>query len=182
MVALETPVLDGAMQAPEFSLKSTDGNIYNLGDVKGENGLVVMFICNHCPYVKALLDKIVRDANDLLAASIGVVAIMSNNPDDYEEDSFENMQKIAKEKNFPFQYLIDETQEVAKSYGAVCTPDFFGFDSSLQLKYRGRLDGSGIKGDPDAKRELFDAMIQIKNTGQAPAQQKPSIGCSVKWR
>jgi hypothetical protein len=141
-----------------------------------------MFICNHCPYVKAIVDRIIRDTSELKAMGLNTVAIMSNNPDEYEEDSFENMQKIAKEMNFPFPYLIDETQEVAKSYGAVCTPDFFGYNSKLKLQYRGRLDASRKESAPsNVKRDLFDAMTQVVETGQGPLEQVPSMGCSIKW-
>ena len=141
-----------------------------------------MFICNHCPYVKAIVDRIIRDTSELKAMGLNTVAIMSNNPDEYEEDSFENMQKIATEMNFPFPYLIDETQEVAKSYGAVCTPDFFGYNSKLKLQYRGRLDASRKESAPsNVKRDLFDAMTQVVETGQGPLEQVPSMGCSIKW-
>ena len=142
-----------------------------------------MFICNHCPYVKAVLDRIVRDARGLETFGIRSVAIMSNDPTDYPEDSFAEMKRIARELDFPFPYLLDDTQAVAKAYGAVCTPDFFGYDAGLQLQYRGRLDASRKEtAQPDARRELFEAMVQVANTGQGPAQQVPSIGCSIKWR
>lgn len=182
MVALTTPAVDNNFSAPDFALKGTDGKIYSLNDVKGENGLLVMFICNHCPYVKAVLDKIIRDAKELQAKGVGVVAVMSNDVEEYPDDSFENMQKLAREKNFSFPYVIDETQSVAKLYDAVCTPDFFGFNADLKLQYRGRLDSSGRSNDPDAKRELFEAMLQVAQTGNGPIEQAPSIGCNIKWK
>ena len=141
-----------------------------------------MFICNHCPYVKAILDRIIRDVKELNTTGVNAVAIMSNNPEEYEADSFENMQKIAKEMDFPFPYLIDETQEVAKAYGAVCTPDFFGYNAELKLQYRGRLDASRKESAPvDAKRDLFEAMQQVAKTAKGPEVQIPSMGCSIKW-
>jgi len=182
MVALETPQIDENWQAPDFSLKGTDGKTYSLDDVKGENGLLVMFICNHCPYVKAITDKIIRDARQLQDLGVGVVAINSNDADKYPEDSFENMQKLAQDKDFPFPYLFDSSQNVAKTYGAVCTPDFFGFNRDLQLEYRGRLDDSGMNNDPAAVRDLFNAMSQVAQLDKGPRVQYPSIGCSIKWK
>ena len=181
MVALETPEMQEGLQAPDFELKGTDGKTYKLNDLKGENGLLVMFICNHCPFVKAILDKIIRDTKDLKEQGINSVAIMSNDPDEYQEDSLENMKKLAEEKNFPFPYLIDETQDVAKSYGAICTPDFFGFNRDLELQYRGRLDDSGMHDKPGASRDLYNAMMQIAQMDKGPRVQNPSIGCSIKW-
>ena len=141
-----------------------------------------MFICNHCPYVKAVRDRIVRDATELLGYGIKTVAIMSNDPADYPEDSFESMKKVAREFRFPFPYLLDKTQEVAKAYGAVCTPDFFGYNADLKLQYRGRLDESRKQAAaPDVRRDLFEAMKQIAQTGQGPHDQIPSMGCSIKW-
>ncbi|WP_419608339.1 thioredoxin family protein, partial [Thiolapillus sp.] len=142
MVSLQTPVCDFGKPAVDFSLPGTDGKVWTLEDCRGKKGLLVMFICNHCPYVKAVLDRLVRDTRELRELGVNSVAIMSNDPHQYEEDSFENMQKIAREKDFPFPYLLDATQEVAKAYGAVCTPDFFGYNADLQLQYRGRLDAS----------------------------------------
>jgi hypothetical protein len=141
-----------------------------------------MFICNHCPFVKAVLDKIVRDAGELKAHGIGSVAISSNDPADYPEDSFDNMKTLAARLRFPFPYLWDESQEVAKAYGAVCTPDFFGYNAELKLQYRGRLDDSARSPKPDAARELFDAMVAIARTGKGPVAQTASVGCSIKWR
>ena len=145
------------------------------------NGLLIMFICNHCPYVKSIINRIIRDASELHKLGINSVGIMSNDPNEYEEDSFENMKKIASDLNFPFPYLIDETQEVARSYGAVCTPDFFGYNKNLGLQYRGRLDESRKESVTDAKRELFEAMRAIAETGKGPVNQIPSMGCSIKW-
>jgi len=182
MPALTTPEAQKGWSAPDFKLKGTDGKTYSLQDVKGKNGLLVMFICNHCPFVKAVADKIASDAKDLAAFGVGSIAIMSNDAENYPEDSFGNMAEFKKEHGFVFPYVIDETQEVAKSYGAVCTPDFFGFDADLTLQYRGRLDASGMQRGQNGKRELVDAMKQLVETGHVPAIQNPSIGCSIKWR
>jgi hypothetical protein len=141
-----------------------------------------MFICNHCPYVKALIDKIVRDMGELARHGVGSIAVMSNDPTEYAEDSFDNMKEWATRYRFPFPYVIDETQDVARAYGAVCTPDFFGFDKDLKLAYRGRLDASGRSSDPEAERELYKAMLDVTQTGRAPAVQHPSVGCSIKWK
>ena len=181
MVRIETPICDFNQAAIDFNLKGVDGNYYNLESLKGQNGLLVMFICNHCPYVKSIIHRIIRDTKELKDLGVNSVAIMSNNPDEYKEDSFENMQKIATKMNFPFPYLIDETQEVAKSYGAVCTPDFFGYNSDLSLQYRGRLDESRIETVVDAKRDLFEAMKEVAISGNGPDEQIPSMGCSIKW-
>ncbi|MGD8588565.1 MAG: thioredoxin family protein [Chromatiales bacterium] len=182
MVSLQTPVCDFGAPAPDFSLPGVDGKQWSLSDCMGEKGLLVMFICNHCPYVKAIRDRIIRDARELQGYGINCVAIMSNDPSDYPEDSFENMQKIAAELDFPFPYLLDETQQVAKVYGAVCTPDFFGYNADLQLQYRGRLDESRKEAAAsDVRRDLFEAMKQVAETGQGPAEQIPSMGCSIKW-
>jgi peroxiredoxin len=183
MVSLQTPVCDFDRPAPDFSLPGVDGKIWTRDDCKGGNGLLVMFICNHCPYVKAVIHRIVRDAKGLSEHGIGCVAIMSNDPSDYPEDSFENMQRIARELDFPFPYLLDETQDVAKAYGAVCTPDFFGYNTELGLQYRGRLDESRKETAPEGvRRDLFEAMKQVAQTGRGPAEQIPSMGCSIKWR
>lgn len=182
MARTETPICDFGRPAPEFSLPGTDGKTYTLRDVRGPNGLLVMFICNHCPYVKAVRDRIIRDAKELKAHGIGTVAISSNDPTDYPEDSFDNMKQLAAELNLPFPYLYDESQAVAKTYGAVCTPDFFGYNKDLKLQYRGRLDESRKESVPNARRELFEAMTQIAKTGDGPRQQVPSMGCSIKWK
>ena len=183
MAALETPVCDFGRPAPDFALRGVDDRVWTLQDCRGDKGLLVMFICNHCPYVKAVRERIVRDTRELLGYGIRSVAIMSNDPTDYPEDSFANMKRVAVELDFPFPYLLDATQAVARAYGAVCTPDFFGYDAGLGLQYRGRLDASRNETAPgDARRELFEAMVEVARTGRGPAEQVPSIGCSIKWR
>lgn len=183
MAAKETPVCDFGTPAPDFSLPDPSGRVWSLQECRGERGTVVMFICNHCPYVKAVIDRIVRDANDLEPLGIRFAAIMSNDPEQYPEDAPEQMMRVAAEHRFPFPYLIDGTQEVAKAYGAVCTPDFFGYNADLRLQYRGRLDESGRgPAAPGARRELFEAMKQVAGSGEGPREQIPSIGCSIKWR
>ncbi len=182
MVRTETPVCDFGLPAPDFRLPGIDGRIWTLSEARGKNGLLVMFICNHCPYVKSVRDRIIRDARELKDHGINTVAIMSNDPADYPEDSFDNMKQVAQELNFPFPYLYDETQQVAKAYGAVCTPDFFGYNKDLRLQYRGRLDESRKEAVPDARRDLFEAMKQVAQTGQGPKDQIPSMGCSIKWK
>ena len=182
MVSLETPVCDFGKSAIDFSLPGTDGRTWTLEACRGEKGLLVMFICNHCPYVKAVRDRIVRDTRELQDFGINSVAIMSNDPTDYPEDSFDNMKKIAHEYHFPFPYLLDKTQEVAKAYGAVCTPDFFGYNAALKLQYRGRLDASRKEAAPaNVRRDLYEAMKQVAQTGNGPKDQIPSMGCSIKW-
>lgn len=182
MVLMQTPICDFGIPATDFSLTGVDGKNWTLSDCKGENGLLVMFICNHCPYVKAIHERLVHDTLELKAFGINSVAIMSNDPNDYPADSFENMKKTAKEWQLPFPYLIDETQQVAKAYGAICTPDFFGYNKDLELQYRGRLDASGKKAaSNNSRRELFEAMRQIAETGNGPQEQLPSMGCSIKW-
>lgn len=183
MVALNPPVCDFGLPAIDFSLPGTDGKQYTLADCRGPNGLLVMFICNHCPYVKAIIDRLIRDCRELQNHGIGSVAIMSNDTEAYPDDGFANMQRWSTELAFPFPYLLDAGQSVARAYGAVCTPDFFGYNSRLELQYRGRLDASGKNpGQPDAPRELFTAMREIAETGRGPQAQQASIGCSIKWR
>ncbi|HET7061485.1 MAG TPA: thioredoxin family protein [Nitrosospira sp.] len=183
MASLETPVCNFGWKAVDFDLPGVDGKRYNLASVKGENGLLVMFICNHCPYVKAVRDRIIRDVTDLQSYGIGAIAIMSNDPSDYPEDSFDNMIRVAREYHYPFPYVWDGTQQIAKAYGAVCTPDFFGFNGDLELQYRGRLDASRKEAaPPHAHRDLFEGMVQVATTGRGPENQIPSIGCSIKWR
>lgn len=183
MASLETPVCNFGGKATDFDLPGVDGKRYDLASVIGEKGLLVMFICNHCPYVKAIRDRIIRDVRELRKYGIGAIAIMSNDPADYPEDSFDNMAQVAREYDFPFPYVWDETQQVAKAYGAVCTPDFFGFNDKLELQYRGRLDASRKEAAPtDARRDLFEGMRQVAETGRGPDEQIPSIGCSIKWR
>lgn len=183
MASLETPVCDFGWKAVDFDLPGVDGKRYTPASVIGEKGLLVMFICNHCPYVKAIRDRIVRDMEELRKYGIGAIAIMSNDPADYPEDSFDNMVQVARECDFSFPYVWDETQQVAKAYGAVCTPDFFGFNNQLELQYRGRLDASRKEAaSADARRDLFEGMLQVAKTGCGPDGQIPSIGCSIKWR
>ncbi|MFA9459440.1 thioredoxin family protein [Thiohalorhabdus sp. Cl-TMA] len=182
MVRTETPVVDRSFMVPEFELPGVDGKSHRLEDVRGENGLLIIFMCNHCPYVKAVEDRILRDVRDLKELGIGTAAIMSNDPTDYPEDSFENLRARWEEKAYPMPYLFDETQEVAKRFGAVCTPDFFGFNASGYLQYRGRLDESRKEPVTGAKRELFEGMKQVAQTGQGPEEQIPSMGCSIKWK
>jgi len=183
MVRMETPVCDFGWKAPDFSLPGVDGRTYSLGDVAGPNGLLVMFICNHCPYVKAVIHRIVRDVRDLQALGVGAIAIMSNDPTEYPEDSFENMARVAEDLAFTMPYVLDASQSVAKAYGAVCTPDFFGFNGRLELQYRGRLDESRKETAPEGvRRDLFEAMRQVAATGRGPAEQIPSMGCSIKWK
>ncbi len=182
MVRLETPVCDFGQSAIDFSLPDVDGKIWSLEECRGEKGLLVMFICNHCPYVKAIQQRLVNDTAELRELGINSVAIMSNDPTQYAEDSPVNMKKIATEFNYPFPYLLDATQSVAKQYGAVCTPDFFGYNTDLELQYRGRLDASRKELIAvDMKRDLFAAMKQVSQTGHGPKEQIPSMGCSIKW-
>ncbi len=182
MARTETPACEEGMRAPGFSLTDTTGKTLSLDDLRGPRGTLVMFICNHCPYVKAVLTRLIADCRLLKEEGVGCVAIMSNDVTDYPEDSPENMARLARELDFPFPYLLDPSQEVARAYGAVCTPDFFGFDKDLELRYRGRLD-AGLKDPPpaDAPRELLEAMRRIA-AGEAPAGQVPSMGCSIKWK
>lgn len=183
MVSLETPVCDFGQKAPDFALPGVDGRTWRRDDCVGPNGLLVMFICNHCPYVKAVRERLVRDTRELMTLGVGSVAIMANDPADYPEDAFENMKAVALEYDFPFPYLIDESQQVAKTFGAICTPDFFGYNAALELQYRGRLDESRKETAPEGvRRDLFEAMKQVAETGRGPEHQIPSIGCSIKWR
>lgn len=176
------PVCDFGWKAPDFQLPATDGRTYRYSDIEGPNGTLVMFICNHCPYVKAVIGRIVEEAKALAELGIGSVAICSNDATAYPEDSFDNMKRFAEEHGFPFPYLHDESQDVARAYGAVCTPDFFGFNANRELQYRGRLDESHTTLVPGARRELYEAMKQVAETGQGPREQIPSMGCSIKWK
>lgn len=183
MARMETPICDFGLEAVDFTLPGVDGRDWSLEQCRGPQGTLVMFICNHCPYVKAVVDRIVRDADALREQGIHCVAISANDPADYPEDSFDNMRLFAERHGFAFPYLYDESQAVARAYGAVCTPDFFGYNADLQLQYRGRLDASGRDPAPaGAHRELFEAMVQVASTGRGPESQVPSIGCSIKWR
>ena len=182
-MAARPPVCDFGLPAPDFDLPGTDGRRYRLRDIAGPTGVLVMFICNHCPYVLAVIDRIARDARDLQALGMGFVAICSNDAEAYPADSFDNMKRFAAAHDLPFPYLHDESQAVAKAYGAACTPDFFGFNAGLELQYRGRLDASGRQAaGPDARRELYEAMKLVAETGHGPAEQVASMGCSIKWR
>lgn len=176
------PVCDLGAPAPDFDLPGTDGKRWRLADVRGPKGTVIVFICNHCPYVKAIADKLVTEARALAEIGVGFAAICSNDADAYPEDSYENMQRFAAAHGFPFPYLHDADQSVARAYGAVCTPDFFGYNGRDELQYRGRLDASGREARPDAERELLAAMKQVAETGAGPREQTPSIGCSIKWK
>lgn len=174
---------DFGWKAPNFELPGTDDQLHNLAALKGETGTIVVFICNHCPYVLAILDRLIRDAKALAPLGISTIAINSNDPVAYPDDSFENMKIMAATRHFPFPYLFDETQAVARAYDAQCTPDFFGFNADLELQYRGRIDASRREaGDPDLRRDLFEAMKDIAKTGQGPRDQIPSMGCSIKWK
>jgi len=182
MAATADPLQRG-FAAPDFSLPGIDGRSHALADLRGPKGLLVMFICNHCPYVQAVADRIRRDTDELRALGIDAVAINSNDVTAYPEDSFDNMKVFAARHGFSFPYLFDESQAVAKAYGAVCTPDFFGFNADLKLQYRGQLDASRKQAAaPDVRRDLFEAMKQIAVTGIGPDEQYPSIGCSIKWK
>ena len=177
-----TPICEYGTKIVPFNLKCTNDKIWNIDNAKGERGILVFFICNHCPFVKAILPKLVRVTNTLLDYGIHSIGIMSNDVQDYPEDSYENMKKIAIKNKFSFPYVIDETQDIAKNFGAVCTPDFFGYNSSLELQYRGRLDATRMTmTNNDLEPELLNAMIEIAQTGKGPAEQIPSVGCSIKW-
>lgn len=179
---LDTPICDFGWQAPDFTLKDPNGNRFSLRDQLGDKGLLIAFICNHCPYVKAIGQRLAADTAELMAAGINVLAIMSNDYRDYPADSPENMLKFAAQYGFKFPYLVDEDQSVGKAYGAVCTPDFFGFNKEGGLQYRGRLDDARMGDGAGRTRELVNAMLQIAETGQGPQEQTPSMGCSIKWR
>lgn len=182
-MAVEAPICDFGWPAPDFRLPATDGKNYSLADIRGPNGTLIMFICNHCPYVVGVVDRIVRDAAVLQEMGIGVAAICANDAETYPQDSFENMAEFAKSNGFTFPYLHVESQAVGRAYGAVCTPDFFGFDANLGLQYRGRLDASPRGAAPDSlKRELLEAMRGVAQTGRGPEHQTPSMGCSIKWK
>ncbi|MFO1123258.1 MAG: thioredoxin family protein [Hyphomicrobiales bacterium] len=176
------PVCEFGWRAIDFSLPGVDGRTYSLRDLAGPKGTVVAFICNHCPYVKAVIGRLVRDAADLKALGVTTVAISSNDASAYPEDGFAQMESFADQHGFGFPYLHDESQAVARSYGAACTPDFFGFNAALELQYRGRLDASRKEAVADARRDLFEAMRLVAETGQGPAEQVVSIGCSIKWK
>jgi len=182
MVLTRNSICDFGWKTRDFALKGVDGKTYSLADVHGPKGLLVIFICNHCPYVKASIGRIVAEAKALGEIGIGTIAIMPNDTATYREDSFDNMKVFAAKHGFTFPYVIDETQEVAHAYGAQCTPDFFGFNAQDELQYRGRLEASRMTPVPNARRDLFEAMKQVAETGRGPADQTPSMGCSIKWK
>ncbi len=181
-MAATPSICDFGWKARDFSLPATDGRIYSLDDIAGPKGTLIAFICNHCPYVKAVISRIVRDAEDLKPLGIGVAAICSNDGRTYPEDSFPRMREFAAAHRFPFPYLHDEDQDVARAYDAICTPDFFGFNAKRELQYRGRLDASKTTLVPNARRELYEAMTLVARTGEGPREQTPSMGCSIKWK
>jgi peroxiredoxin len=182
-MALTKPgICNFGWKAPDFTLKSVDDKSYSLADVRGSTGTLVVFICNHCPYVRAVISRLVEEANALRSIGIGTIAINSNDAASYPEDSFDNMKSFAKKHHFRFPYVSDETQDIARSYDALCTPDFFGFNAKDELQYRGRLDASRTSLIPNARRELYEAMRQVAETGLGPREQNPSMGCSIKWK
>jgi peroxiredoxin len=176
------PLCDFGWQAPAFELPATDGKTYSLDDLRGPKGTLIAFICNHCPYVKTVVGRLVRDANDLKALGVNTVAISANDAANYPDDSFDNMKVFAKKHGFTFPYLHDETQQVARAYDAVCTPDFFGFNGKDELQYRGRLDESKTALVPEARRDLYEAMKMVAVMGVGPRDQIASMGCSIKWK
>ncbi len=180
-MAAQPPVCDFGWKAPEFSLPDTDGKTWDLASLRGPRGLLIVFICNHCPYVKSIAAKLVRDGAALQEMGFGVAAICANDATSHPEDSYGKMGEFARRHGFTFPYLHDESQAVAKAYGAVCTPDFFGFNAHLELQYRGRLDASGASG-ADAPSELVPAMRRVATTGRGPAEQTACMGCSIKWK
>jgi peroxiredoxin len=182
MALSKAEICDFGWKAKDFALKGVDGKTYALADVRGPEGTLVVFICNHCPYVKASIGRIVVEAKALREIGIGTIAIMPNDTEAYREDSFDNMKAFAATHGFTFPYVIDETQEVARAYDAQCTPDFFGFNAQDELQYRGRLDASRIQPVANTRRDLFEAMKQVAETGLGPKEQMPSMGCSIKWK
>lgn len=182
-MAVSPPVCNFGWKALDFELPDTEGKRRSLGSLRGPSGLLLMFICNHCPYVMSVIDRLCRDVAEVQQLGFGVAAVMSNDTAAYPDDSYDNMQRLAQQYGFTFPYLFDETQQVARAYGAACTPDFFGFNRDLELQYRGRLDSSGrAPATPETKRELVEAMRLIASTGSGPETQVASIGCSIKWK
>ena len=179
-MAVESPATPLGSTAPEFTLRGTDGRLHALRDRAGARGTVVAFLCNHCPYVQAVLPRLLRDARELAPLGVEVIAINPNDAVAYPEDSYARMVEVA--RDWPFPYLHDETQAIARAYGAVCTPDFFGYDAALHLRYRGRLDAGRKQPVEDAPRELFEAMQRIAAGHMPLPLQYPSMGCSIKWR
>lgn len=181
MPALDTPICDFGWKAPDFTLADPDGVKVTMTEHMGEKGLLIAFICNHCPYVKAIADRLAADARTLQAEGITVFAVMSNDYKAYPADSPAHMKTFANEHAFPFPYLIDEDQSVARAYDAVCTPDFFGLNAKGELQYRGRLDDARMGDSSNRTPDLLNAMRLIAETGQGPKEQIPSMGCSIKW-
>ncbi len=182
MASVKDSICAFGWKAQNFALKGVDGKTYSLADVRGPKGTLVVFICNHCPYVKSSIDRIVREAGALREIGIGTIAIMPNDTSTYRDDSFDNMKTFAAAHGLTFPYVIDETQEVARAYDAQCTPDFFGFNAADELQYRGRLDASRTTPVAGARRDLYEAMKGIAETGRGPTEQLPSMGCSIKWK
>ena len=182
MALSKTSICAFGWKAHDFALKGVDGKTYTLADVRGSKGTLVIFICNHCPYVRAVIGRLVTEAEALCEIGIGTIAIMPNDTETYRDDSFDNMQAFAAKHGFAFPYVIDTTQEIARAYDAQCTPDFFGFNADDELQYRGRLDAARMSIMPLARRELFEAMKRVADTGRGPDEQTPSMGCSIKWR
>jgi peroxiredoxin len=182
MALTSASICDFGWKAHDFALKGVDGKTYSLADIRGPKGTLIVFICNHCPYVRAVIGRLVEESDALKAIGIGTIAINPNDTDSYPEDSFDNMKAFAKQHHLTFPYVIDETQEVARDYRAQCTPDFFGFNARDELQYRGRLDATRMTFMPRGRRELFEAMTQVAETGSGPLEQTASMGCSIKWR
>jgi peroxiredoxin len=182
MVLANAKICDFGWKARDFALRGVDGKTYSLADVRGPRGTLVAFICNHCPYVRAVIGRLVEEAKALRDLGMGTIAVMPNDTESYPDDSFDNMKLFARRHGFPFPYVIDEMQEVARAYGAQCTPDFFGFNAHDELQYRGRLDASRTKLLEGVRRELYEAMKRVAETGRGPAEQVASMGCSIKWK
>jgi len=182
MALTQSHICNFGWKAQDFALKGVDGKTWTLADVRGPKGTLVLFMCNHCPFVKASIERIVLEAKALKDLGIGTIAIMPNDVNEFPEDSFEHMQAFAQEHGLPFPYVIDDTQVTSRAYDAQCTPDFFGFNASDELQYRGRLDASRMKLIPNARRDLFEAMREVAATGKGPQEQMPSMGCSIKWK
>ena len=182
MTLTKPGICDFGWKARDFALKGVDGETYSLAHVRGPKGTLVTFICNHCPYVKAVISRLVDEAKALSTIGVGTIAINANDAKSYPEDSFDNMRAFAAKYDFPFPYVIDETQEIARAYNAQCTPDFFGFNAKDELQYRGRLDASRTSLIANVRRDLYEAMKQVADTGRGPDEQTPTMGCSIKWR
>ena len=182
MALNKTGICTFGWKARDFALTGVDGKTYSLADIRGAKGTLIAFICNHCPYVMAVIERLVAEAKALREIGIGAIAVMPNDTETYRDDSFDNMKAFAAKHGFSFPYVIDATQEIARAYGAQCTPDFFGFNAQDELQYRGRLDVSRTTLVPNARRDLFEAMKQVAESGHGPDDQTPSMGCSIKWK